>query len=175
MAGIEDVSDDEIVSAYLNIRKARAEANSKANETDADFKRKLDMLGAELLRRMNERHNTKFGTTFGTVYREEDFKPSAENWTEVYHWVMDDAVDKALEQTGLAASIVETVKNAFKAVTPERFEILEKRLKKTTIAEYMKANATLDEETGERLLGAPPPGVRVLREYVAVVRVNNKN
>jgi hypothetical protein len=67
------------------------------------------------------------------------------------------------------------VKNALKTVTPERFEILEKRLKKTTISEYMKEHASLDGETGERVLGAPPPGVRVLREYVAVVRVNNKN
>jgi hypothetical protein len=172
---MDAISDDALVSAYINIRTARAKANSDANKVDAEFKEKLEVINAELLRRMNERHNTGFRTEYGSVHREEDFKPSAENWVEVYQWIMDDAIETALDRTGLAPSVRENVKNALKTVTPERFEILEKRLKKTTISEYMKEHASLDEETGERVLGAPPPGVRVLREYVAVVRVNNKS
>lgn len=174
MSDMDGVSDDLIVKTYLKIRKARADASSEAAKVDSGFKSQLETLEQELLRRMRERNNTGFRTEYGSVFREMDFKPSAENWDEVYHWIVDEVVDKALERTGLAPSVKDNVKYAFKMVQPERFEILEKRLKKTTIGDYMEAHHTIDDETGEKLLGAPPPGVKVLREYVARVRVNNK-
>lgn len=174
MAKIEDFTDDQVVSAYLKIRDARAEANRIASEKDQEFKFNLDRLGNELLRRMMERKNEGFSTKYGSVSRIVDFQPSAESWDEVYHWIVSDAVEEALKEAKLSDYHNRKIRETFKKNALERFELLEKRLKKTAVKEHMEANATLDPKTGKKVLASPPPGVRVVQEFVARVRVNNK-
>jgi hypothetical protein len=122
-----------------------------------------------------ERGNTGFHTEFGdrkvSVYREEDIIPSAENWSEVYHWIMQDVIEEIIHCAKIPPKYHEPVRTAFRTLEPERFELLEKRIKKGTVKEHMEATATYSEETGLKVLGSPPPGVRVLREFSAQVRL----
>jgi hypothetical protein len=137
-ARMRDIGDDQLVAVFVYLRDARARANSRANEVDADYKERLEQINAELLRRMSDRKNKGFKTAHGTVYREEDFKPSAADWNTIYRWIAEDE---------------------------QRIELLEKRLKKDFVKKHMESNK--DENDN---LGPPPPGVNVLREFVARVR-----
>ena len=175
-AMLGNVGDDALTMLYLNLRDGRARENGLADQADRAYKARLDQIGAELLKRMQARQNTGFKTQHGTVFREEDFKPSAEDWPTVYRWIVKDILSDILDKAGIKLQPGQAAKieEAFQNESFDNFEILEKRLKKTTIHEHMEAHSTLNEETGEKVLGPAPPGVRVLREFVARVRVNNK-
>lgn len=136
-------SDDVIVKEYTRIRDEKEAATSAYKKADAHFKMKLDKLGLELLMRMQKRGNKGFRTEYGSVYREEDFKPSAADWSTIYEWAMKDA---------------------------ERLNMFEKRISKKFVVDYMKEHGSIDEETGETTLGSPPPGVNIHREFIARVR-----
>jgi hypothetical protein len=138
-------SDDAIVKEVRRQKDLKAVADDAYNRQDAKFKNAIGRLENELLRRMLERGNKGFRTEYGTVYKEEVFKPSCADWQVVYDWVLED---------------------------PDRFSIFEKRLTKKFVVDYMEHSATTNELTGERELGPPPPGVNVLREFVARVRKN---
>lgn len=136
-------SDDVLVREYVRIRDEKEMASAEFRKRDAHFKLKLDKLSLELLSRMQKRGNKGFRTEYGLVYKEEDFKPSAADWTTIYDWVQKDA---------------------------ERFGMFEKRISKKFVVDYMKEHGSIDEDTGETSLGSPPPGVNIHREFVARVR-----
>lgn len=174
-ATVAAFTDEQVVSAYMNVRDARAKATAEYEKKDSELRQVLDTFGGELLRRMRDRGNTGFHTNYGdrqvSVYREEDIKPSAENWTEVYAWVLSDALNECAEMAQVPARYRTAMAAAIHSVKAERFELFEKRLKKGTVKEHMEAHATYDEETGHKVLGSPPPGVKVLREWKAAVRL----
>lgn len=124
-----------IVQVYSAIRDARAAKRHAYEAADLaleEDQRKLKVLMLELL---NQTGAKSINTEFGTVYRSEKIKPSAADWTAIYGWI---------------------------AENPERFELLEKRLKSTFVKEFMEENE-----------GAIPPGVNVHREFEVSVRRPN--
>ena len=120
-----------IVSAYLKIRDARTALKRQFDEEDKKLKAKAERLEAELLKFLNESKIDSANTAAGTFYRQMEITPSGSDWDAFYQWV---------------------VKN-------DGFDFLEKRIKKTAVAQYMEEHD-----------GAPPPGVTVYREYVVRVR-----
>lgn len=125
---------EKLTKAYIAIRDKRTEIKKAFDIEYADLGAKLDRLEAELLRFMQDNKSEAIKTTFGTVYRQEEVKPSCSDWSALDAW------EKA--NPDINAS-----------------DILEKRVSKKFITEYMEAND-----------GALPPGVSIYREYVARVR-----
>jgi hypothetical protein len=136
-------SDAVILKEYVRIRELKEAATSEYKKQDAKFKAKIDKLNLELLSRMQKRGNEGFRTEYGSAYVEEDFKPSAADWSTIYDWAVMDQ---------------------------ERLNMFEKRLSKTFVVNYMKEHGSIDEKTGETTLGNPPPGVNIHREFIARVR-----
>lgn len=92
----------------------------------------MDKLKTHMLAQLNSIGGKSIATDHGTVYRTEKLRPSAADWNVVYGWIMAD---------------------------PERFEVLEKRLKPTFVKQFMEDNE-----------GQIPPGINVHREYEVTVR-----
>jgi hypothetical protein len=120
-----------VIEAHNAIRDARTARRHAWEAADALLEEDQNKLRAVLLGVLNASNANSMATDYGTVYRTERIKPSAADWSAIYAWIMQD---------------------------PERFELLEKRLKVTTIKEYMEATGTL------------PPGVNIHREYDIGVR-----
>lgn len=123
---------DALVSAYRNIGDARAAKRHAWEAEDAQLEAGQKLLKAHMLDLLNQTGSKSIATTAGTVFRTEKLKASAADWTAIYSWIVAD---------------------------PDRFELLEKRLKPTFVKQYM-------EETS----GAIPPGVSVHREFEVSVR-----
>ena len=126
---------DALTRAYLNIRAKRHQIAAAFKEEDDDLKEKLGRIEAAMLKFLNDTGAQSMATKAGTFFKQEEITPQGSDWDAFYNWVREE--------------------NAFDA--------LERRIKKTFIADYQKANG-----------GALPPGVSVYREYVARVRTNNK-
>lgn len=122
---------EKLTKVYVRIRDARAKATAEYEKQDAKMKADMERIGNELLRWMQENKLKNVRTELGTVYVETDLKPSAADWDAVYRFITDN----------------------------DAFDLLERRLKKTFVKEYMEANE-----------GAVPPGVNVHQELVARVR-----
>ena len=104
------------ISAVISVRQKiavkRKELSDAFEAEDARLKEKQKELETFLLGYLTEHKIKSLATDVGTVYREKDVIPRAEDWDLVYNW------------------IVET--NAFDA--------LERRIKKTFVSTYMEAN-----------------------------------
>lgn len=124
-------SVDRVVAAFFKVKAQRAAFTREANEIDAMYAEKLDILSIELMKHLNNQKVDSFQVGGATVYRHTEIKPAAADWTAIYKWI---------------------VKN-------EGWDMLEKRLKSTFIAQYMEANK-----------GAVPPGVNVTKRFVARIR-----
>lgn len=122
---------NKITKVYVSIRDARSELKKRFDEEDKKLKEKLGLLEAELLKFLQANTTNSVKTDFGTVFRQEDMTPSASDWEAIYRWIQEN----------------------------EAFDMLERRIKKTFIKEYMDAHD-----------GAIPPGVSVYREYAVRVR-----
>lgn len=131
------VSMDQLTRAYSAIRDARASRKRLWEEKDKELEDDMRTLRTHMLAFLNKTGAKSIATDAGTVYRSEKVKAAAADWSAVYAWIMDD---------------------------PDRFEMLEKRLKPTFVSQYMEEHD-----------GAVPPGVNVHREYeVSVRRPNSK-
>ena len=122
---------NKLVKAFVAIRDARSEAKKIFEAGDSALKAKQERLEAEMLKFLLDTKTDSVRTEHGTFYRQEDIIPRGEDWDAFYKWV---------------------AKN-------DAFDALERRIKKTFVAEYMAANK-----------GKIPPGVSVLREFVVRVR-----
>lgn len=123
---------DKVVEAFSAIRDARTAKRrdwEKADLALEEDQRKLKVLMLELL---NATGAKSIATEHGTVYRTEKVKPSAADWKAIHDWILED---------------------------PDRFELLEKRLKSTFVKTYMEEHD-----------GHIPPGINVHREYEISVR-----
>lgn len=123
---------DKVVEAFSAIRDARTAKRKAWEKVDLELEedqRKLKVLMLELL---NATGAKSIATEHGTVYRTEKVKPSAADWKAIHDWILED---------------------------PDRFELLEKRLKSTFVKTYMEEHE-----------GHIPPGINVHREYEISVR-----
>jgi hypothetical protein len=123
---------DKVVEAFNAIRDTRTAKRHAWEAEDATLEAAQNKLKVLMLQLLNNIGGKSIATEHGTVYRSEKLKPSAADWAAVYSWIMAD---------------------------PERFELLEKRLKPTFVKAYMDENQ-----------GAMPPGINVHREYDVTVR-----
>ena len=124
-------TNKELVLGYLTLRDFRA-VQKKAFETkDKKVKAAMEKIEAELGKRLRESESDSIRTEAGTFYRQVDITPRGDDWQAFYNWV----------------------------AAEDAFDALERRIKKTFIAEYMEQNN-----------GDLPPGVSVFREYVVRVR-----
>lgn len=123
---------DQIVQVWSAIRDARAAKRQVYEAEDLQLESDQQTLKAIMLDLLNKQGAQSVVTGHGTVYKSLKVKPSAADWSEVYRWIGQD---------------------------PERFEMLEKRLKSTFVSQYMEDNE-----------GVAPPGVNVIKEYEVAVR-----
>lgn len=123
---------NQVVQAYNAIRDARTVKRHAWEAEDLALEEDQNKLKVFMLSTLNNIGGESIRTEAGTIFRTEKLKPSAADWSVVYAWIMDD---------------------------PERFELLEKRLKPTFVKQFMEENT-----------GAVPPGVNVHREYEVSVR-----
>ncbi len=128
---------EDLTKVYIRIRDKRKEHTAEYEKADAVFKEQLATVEAALLARLDADKATSVKTEFGTVYKQIEIKPSANDWDAFFKWVQQDI---------------------------SRFEFLQKRITVEPIKTYMEENR--DENDGELL----PPGVSVVRQYVARVR-----
>lgn len=122
-----------IVQVYNRIRDAKALHIQQSDAKTAEYDEQLAKLDGYLLGVMNTTKQESFRTESGTVYRQEDVLPAGSDWGAFYKWIAEN----------------------------DAFEFLERRIKKTAVAEYREKNK-----------GALPPGVSVTRRYVVRVRKN---
>ena len=123
---------NQVVQAYSAIRDARTVKRHAWEAEDLALEEDQNKLKVLMLSTLNSIGGQSIRTEAGTIFRTEKLKPSAADWNVVYAWIMAD---------------------------PERFELLEKRLKPTFVKQFMEENT-----------GAIPPGVNVHREYEVSVR-----
>lgn len=127
-----------VVQVYRTIADTRTAKRKAWEAEDLALEEDAHKLKVLMLSLLNANGARSINTDYGTVYRTEKIKPSAADWNAVYAWIGEN---------------------------PERFELLEKRLKSTFVKEFMEANE-----------GAIPPGINVHREFeVAVRRPNTAN
>lgn len=126
---------DKVVEAFSALRDQRTAKRHAWEAEDAKLEEQQAKLKAVMLDLLNTTGAKSIATDHGTVYRTEKIKPSAADWNVVYGWIVDD---------------------------PERFELLEKRLKPTFVKQFMEEHD-----------GAIPPGVNIHREYEVTVRRAN--
>lgn len=100
------------VKAYLNLRKAREELSKKFDQENEELKQKQELIENQLLQFLNNSKQESFRTEYGTVYRQDDFVPSAADWETIYAWIKEN----------------------------NSWELLEKRLTKTFIRTYLETN-----------------------------------
>lgn len=124
-----------VVQAYNAIRDARTAKRHAWEKEDLALEEDQGTLKRLMLDLLNRNGAQSVKTENGTIYRSLKLKPSAADWSAIYGWIMQD---------------------------PERFEILEKRLKAGFINEYL-----------EQSDGQLPPGVNAHREYEVAVRRPN--
>lgn len=124
-----------VVQAYSAIRDARTAKRKAWEEDDRALEEDQHKLKVLMLELLNTNGAKSINTDHGTVYRSEKIKPSAADWNAIYDWIGEN---------------------------PERFELLEKRLKSTFVKEFMEQNE-----------GAIPPGINVHREFEVSVRRPN--
>jgi hypothetical protein len=122
---------DKVTQTYVKIRDARTALRKEYEARNLELKNQLETLDGFLLETLQNLGVDRVGTKYGTVFQSTEIKPSCQDWAAYYAWI--------------AAN--------------EAFDGLERRVKKSFIADYMKDNA-----------GELPPGITVLKEYTITVR-----
>lgn len=123
---------DKVVQAFMAIRDHRAARRHAWEQEDAKLEADQNKLKALMLQITNSLGSESIRTAHGTVIRSLKTKASAADWAAIYAWIMAD---------------------------PDRFELLEKRVKATFVKDFMDANG-----------GMTPPGVNVHQTYEISVR-----
>lgn len=125
------VDNTKVVRAYIKLRDARDVARRAWEEADAKLKLKQEVIESAMLKFLIDNKMDSVKTPVGTFYRQEEIMPAGADWDLIYKFITDN----------------------------DAFEMLERRIKKGFVKEYMETNG-----------GSIPPGVTVHREYVVRVR-----
>lgn len=129
----ETLTAERLVAAHQKLKAKRALNARTAEEIDSMYKEKMERIESRLLVVLRNQGQDSFQAGGCSVYKQVEITPHAADWDTIYRWI---------------------VKN-------DGWEMMEKRLKKTFISEYMEANK-------QQL----PPGVSVVKRFVAKVRKN---
>lgn len=100
------------VKAYTNLRSARADVRKDFDARDGELKSAQEKIEAYLLNYLNENNMASVKTDNGTFYRQEEIKPSCQDWSAFYAWIKEH----------------------------DAFDALEKRVTKTFVKSYMEEN-----------------------------------
>jgi hypothetical protein len=122
---------DKVAETYVKIRDARAALKKQYEAEDNALKDQLATLDGFLLETMQSLGAESVRTKHGTVYLSVSVKPNCGDWNALYAWITEN----------------------------DAFDVLERRVKKSFIVDYMKENK--DEL---------PPGISVLHEYTVTIR-----
>lgn len=101
-----------LAKAYIAIRDKKSELKKLFDAEYSALGEKMTRLEGEMLREMQNNNCDKIGTEFGTIYRQEDLKPSVADWSTLDEWI-----------------------EANPDVGPS--DVLEKRISKTFVKQYM--------------------------------------
>lgn len=123
-------SIEKIVNAYVQIRDQKKELADRHKEEIKPFNDKLKTLESVLLRELDNSGGESVRCKSGTVYRIHRTSSKVENWDEVLQFILDN----------------------------ELYHILEKRVSKSAVEEYVEAN------------GEAPPGVAITTDATVGVR-----
>lgn len=124
---------DRMVEVYIKLRDRRAARTSQYEKEDKEDREKMAVIENELLRRATAEGVTGFKTEHGVTYSDVKYVCSGADWGAFYDWIVEN--------------------NAF--------DMLERRIKSTTVKTYMEEND-----------GAVPPGVNVMTIRQMKVRRN---
>ena len=103
---------DRLAKVYVKIRDKRAELKAAFDAQDTALKEQATKIEMALLAHMNSTGVQSARTDHGTIYRQEEVKPSASNWDAFYAWIKEN----------------------------DAFDALERRVKKTFVTEYMETH-----------------------------------
>ena len=131
---------DKIVGVYVKMRDALSEKRKAFEEEETKIKGQMRTLEAALLAHLNNVGGESVRTANGTFYRQEEIRPTCNDWDALYAWIAEN----------------------------NEFEALERRVKKTFVQDYMDTHKTVHEDGSVEY--AYPPGVSVMREYVVRIR-----
>lgn len=106
---------DKAVRAFINIRKAKAEAMREAEKVDAEFEAKLERLRVYFLTHLNATNAKASRTEAGTFFKKLKVSPSAASWEVIYAYIKEH----------------------------DAFDMLERRIKKKFVTDYRKLNNAL--------------------------------
>lgn len=103
---------NQLIRVYIKIRDAKEAASKEASAKDAELKSQLKRIEVALLQHLNENSVESVRTEEGTVFRQEDIMPRADDWAALYDWIKKE----------------------------DAFDALERRVKKTFVKEYMDSH-----------------------------------
>ena len=127
---------DRVTRVFLKMRAARAKLKKEYEAADKVIKDQQERVEAAMLGFLNDHKIDSAPTSHGVFFKQLDIIPTGADWEKFYEW------------------IVET----------NGFDFLERRIKKTSVRDYMNTNK-----------GALPPGVSVFSKYVVRVRRSSKD
>jgi hypothetical protein len=114
MDGSTQVSIDDLISAYLELREIRSEHRKNYEATDNVYKAQMEIIEEELHKRLLADGIRSFGGTKGTVYLELKTRAKAEDWALIHEFMAkngrfdllqrrlsDSVVKQFVEETGM--------------------------------------------------------------------------
>ena len=76
---------ERMTKVYIKIRDARAKAKKEFEEADSKLMEQQKTIRVAMLEKMQSNGASSIGTSFGTVYLDEQLKASAEDWMIVHN------------------------------------------------------------------------------------------
>lgn len=109
-----EVSTDELISAFLDLRSIRSDLKKDFESTDAVYKAQMETVETELHRRLLADGVKSFGGTRGTTYLELKTRAKADDWGLAHEFMAkngrldmlqrrlsDAAIKQFIEDTGI--------------------------------------------------------------------------
>ena len=134
MIRTDGTNADEETDLYLLLRNTKEQTNGYQTKRDETLKGYIEKVGNRLLRRLNDQGVKSMRAASGTFYKEKVDRPSCADWPTLYKWIAEN----------------------------DMFEMLEKRLTKKVVTDYLTANEKL------------PPGINLNSVFEARVRKGNE-
>ena len=93
-----DINADKLVTAYLNVRKARSELKAKYDEEDAKLELAQEKFSAKLLEMLKELKADSLKTPHGTVFTTVKARYTTNDWASMYEFIREHNAFNLLQQ-----------------------------------------------------------------------------
>lgn len=103
---------EESIQKYISLRDKRTALKKLYEEQDDILKDQMKSIESVFLQYLSDQGMDSAKTPAGTVYRQVEMTPSAEDWDAVYEYIREN----------------------------DAFDMLERRIKKTFVADYLEEN-----------------------------------